>query len=235
MPTPQKSNVVPGTNITDISGRKFGRWMVLDFDHKVAKNKYWRCRCDCGTLKVVGHSGLVSGASTSCGCYHRERSAQCATHGMSKHPAYRTFQHMHNRCYNKNNKKYEYYGSKGVVVCQKWHTFEGFWEDMRSTWAEGLSLERLDSDGNYEKDNCKWATWEEQCRNTGRSIKIETPWGLMNLADVADKLGISRGTLQNRYHEGLRGADLLFTGKYHKSRPYNATSTTTLSDLGLDD
>lgn len=238
MVTPRLANeqYVEGTGIIDISERKFGRWTVVSFSHKVEKNKYWICQCDCGRRKTINYSNLKSGASSSCGCLHKERArAASVTHGLSKHPAYKSWQHAKHRCFNKDDQHWDRYGGRGITMCPEWaNSFESFWKDMGGTYKDGLTLERINFNGHYEPGNCKWATMSEQLRNTERSIFIETPWGLMNIADAADKLGISRVTMQNRFHSGMRGSDLLFQGRHHKSRR-NVVSSTTLADLGLDD
>lgn len=230
---------IEGTNINDISGERFGRWLVKGFSHKVEKNKYWFCVCDCGREKVVNYSNLKSGASSSCGCLHKERSSAASkTHGLSKHTVYKSWQHAKNRCTNENDLNWMSYGGRGIVMDTEWlNSFEAFWRDMGDSFEEGLTLERKDVDSNYCKDNCRWATQAEQMRNTRRSIHVETPWGRMCLADAADRLGIPRVTMQMRWHKGLQGNALLYQGQHHKSHTETEQepSLTSLADLGLDD
>lgn len=214
---------VSGTNILDITGQRFGRLTVVGFSHKVAKNKYWLCACDCtGEIKAYGYANLKTGSSKSCGCLQKERaSAASKQHGMSKHPMYLSWQHAKNRCFNPKDKHFGHYGGRGIIVCDEWKSsFEAFRRDMSPSWKEGLELERINVDGNYSKENCRWATRSEQLRNTRRSLRVETPWGSMVIADLADKLGISRVTLQRRYHAGLRGEDLIRKENYSKFNRY---------------
>lgn len=94
-------------------------------------------------------------------------------HGMRYHKAYNAWNHMMFRCYSKKDKRYEYYGAKGISVETKWHNFIGFWDDMKDGWKEGLTLDRVDNNGNYCKENCRWTTQTTQVRNRSISIKIE--------------------------------------------------------------
>lgn len=152
-------------------GRKYGRWTVLAYagTHGRAYAAHFLCRCDCGVERAVKAEYLRKGRSQSCGCLHKEIVAKTfRTHGHSVNgkptKTYRAWQHMHTRCYAVGRRDYKWYGAKGVTVCQKWHTFEGFLEDMGEV-PEGLTLDRIDPYGNYEPSNCRWATWEVQYRN----------------------------------------------------------------------
>lgn len=163
----------------DLTNLKFGRWVVVGVapidPSKKNRAKRWLCKCDCGNLKSVSSSALTSGDSKSCGCLHKSKAKEACinrntSHGLSKTKEYECWKGMKSRCYNPERENYEYYGGKGVTVCDEWKkSFEKFLHDMGSqpdddvTWT----VERLDKDKPYCKENCVWEIWEHQARNRG--------------------------------------------------------------------
>jgi hypothetical protein len=159
--------------------------------------------CDCGTERYFAQSNLKGGKSKSCGCLQKERASTTSfKHAMTEHSMYNTWSGMKDRCLNPKSDNWKDYGGRGIKVSKKWMHFEGFIEDMAATWRKGLTLDRKDVNGNYEKDNCRWATQAEQSRNTRRAVMIDTPWGKMNMCDAADRAGINRQTLRKRVLRG---------------------------------
>lgn len=150
----------------DITGQRFGRLLVIGYAGKDSRrNTKWLCRCDCGCEKVLLRLTLVSGATRSCTCLQKEMFGQHRIiHGQSRKTTYRIWDGMRRRCQDPNNPGYKHYGYKGITVCEKWQKFKGFFEDMGAR-PPGLTIERKDSRGNYEKTNCIWATPTENLRN----------------------------------------------------------------------
>lgn len=191
--------------LIDLTGKTFGRYFVKGLTAGCGKVKFWDCRCECGTEKSVLGGDLKRGMSKSCGCLMREVAAtRITTHGMSFHPAYRNWLNAKTRCYNLEGEEYPNYGGRGIIVCERWiDSFENFWEDMGPTWQKGLSLDRYpDVNGDYEKNNCRWATAKMQANNRREHRIIDTPLGPMNVTQASEAFGISRNTLMKRISSG---------------------------------
>lgn len=190
--------------IIDLTGRRFGRWTVEGLSHQVGTMLYWHCICDCGTKRPVFGADLKRGGSISCGCFMRETVVERhLTHGMTKHPAYRSWINMKTRCENPEHDSYLLYGGRGVRVCEEWqNSFEVFWRDMGPTWRKGLTVERMDVNGHYEPNNCCWATRKEQAGNRRTERLIDTPEGKMSVTKAAELFGLTRNTVFARIRYG---------------------------------
>lgn len=157
----------------DRRGEVYGRLTVHQFvgltKHQVSR---WECLCVCGKTTIVSSNNLVSGSIVSCGCYRYEmQNSVNVRHGNSRvsrghhiTPEYRIWRGMKSRCLNPKNPKYPSYGGRGITICQRWLTFENFLADMGKR-PEGLSIDRMDNESNYEPGNCRWATAKEQANN----------------------------------------------------------------------
>lgn len=134
-------------------------------------SKKYKCLCECGNYTIVSTANLKNKTTKSCGCYNRELKAergrkQLYKDGLSNHPLYPTWSSMKARCYNKNNNRYKHYGGRGIKVCDRWkNSFKNFLEDMGEKPSKNHSLDRINVNGNYEPENCKWATGSEQAIN----------------------------------------------------------------------
>lgn len=167
----------------NLQGMKFGRLLVVS-EHGRSKDSrvLWKCMCDCGKETIVQASHLKSGRIKSCGCLRNETSKKVnITHGKSKTPEYKTWCGMIKRCQNRNCTGYSDYGGRGIAVCERWLKFENFLEDMGMRPSKYHSIERKNVNGNYEPDNCKWASPTEQSRNTrkrkdGENLVVGVSW-----------------------------------------------------------
>lgn len=153
---------------TDLTGKRFDRITVLE---RVGSNKHkkvlWKCRCDCGTEKVIVGAAMTSGNTKSCGCHRRENSSKRMTkHGLRHHPVYHTWVSMRDRCNNPNNSKYSDYGGRGITICSEWDSFEVFLKDMGEKPFTGAEIDRIDNSKGYSPDNCRWVTRTSNMRNT---------------------------------------------------------------------
>lgn len=156
--------------LIDLRGKRFGRLTVRKIQRiPFAREVSWLCECDCGRTKVILGGSLRSGYTTSCGCLHKEiASRKHLIHGHARKklnsPIYGSWCGMISRCTNPRNKQWDNYGGRGITVCRRWYKFKNFLADMGEA-PPGLSLDRINNDGNYEPGNCRWATAKQQANN----------------------------------------------------------------------
>ena len=183
----------------DITGKKFGRLTVISEAGKDKNGKImWLCQCKCGTQKKARGGDLQKGAIRSCGCLKKEIAYKRAyKHGMTDTPILRIWKGTMQRCNNPNDPSYRNYGARGIKVCERWDKFENFYADM-GNGPKGLTIERIDNDGNYEPSNCKWATRKEQARNKRNNRIIKYGGRSKCVSAWAEEIGMNYRTLLKR-------------------------------------
>ena len=190
-----------GRTILDLVGKKYGRLVVIEYAYRNPRGKsMWKCKCDCGNTKVVLGTHLTSGHTTSCGCYNEEViKGRNTTHGMSNTRLYNIWRVMLKRCNYENATNYEHYGAKGIRVCKEWYDFETFrkWA-MSHNYSDKLTIDRVDNNGDYSPENCRWVDMKTQLRNTTRNKLITFRGETHCMKDWSDILGINYRTLQQR-------------------------------------
>lgn len=207
---PNRVNFLNETNNT------YGRLTVLGYagQYELSGSSEWYCECICGNITKVGGRTLRNGQSKSCGCYQADIAAKTHTvHGHGKRGNH-SFTHcswsmMMDRCRNTKNKDYPNYGGRGIIVCERWLKFENFLEDMGEKPMRGMSIERIDNMGNYEPNNCKWATHYEQSRNKRSSVILSFNGMTMIAEDWAKLMNISAGAIRHRISSGWAIEDIL--------------------------
>lgn len=172
------------SKLKDITGQKFGKLIAIKC---IKRDKYnraiWLCKCDCGNLTEVKIGSLTSGNTKSCGCLRKETTIKSHTkHNKCSTRLYRIYYNMRSRCYYRKSNRYKNYGARGIKICDEWLTdFMNFYNwAMNNGYQEGLTIDRIDTNGNYEPGNCRWVGNKSQARNrcSNKSITIngETHW-----------------------------------------------------------
>ncbi len=189
----------------NLTGLRFGRLTVLSFCKKGNNyHTFWNCKCDCGNNVVVDGRHLRSGGTKSCGCYRNERIKKTnSTHGLRQNRIYSIWRNMLNRCKLKTNKAYTDYGARGIKVCEDWLKFEGFYNwAINNGYNEKLTIERINNNGNYEPNNCKWATMEEQGNNKRNNKIIDINGIKKTFAKWCKEYNIKEYVVRNRLKYG---------------------------------
>lgn len=209
----------------NLVGERFGRLVVIKFAG-ISRNQKstFMCRCDCGNETVVIGGNLCSGIAKSCGCLRNQRTRErMTTHGMSHHPAYGRYALMLDRCYNTECDEYHNYGGRGIYVCDRWRkSIKAFLQDVGEPPSHTHSIDRINNDGPYEPENCRWATKTEQ--NINRRV---TKWFRRNdvvmcESEWSKSLGMKKDGVSARLRRGWDLEKALTTpaipkGKYSRA------------------
>ena len=188
----------------DLTGQKFGKLTVMFF---AGVNKHgkalWSCKCECGKEKLVLGSVLTRGDCRSCGCLKSISFSKITVkHGLSKTNLYKKWKYMKRRCYSLNSCRYKNYGARGITVCDEWRDdFKNFYKwAINNGYQEGLSIERIDVNGNYCPENCKWILLKEQAKNKQNSVIVEINGIKRNLSEWIALSDIKKTTITNRIY-----------------------------------
>lgn len=186
----------------DRTGWRYSRLTVLaEHERRMSGKKaatFWKCRCDCGRELFVNVSNLISGTTRSCGCLLHARKNRL-THGLTGTPTYLAWLRMKQRCSDPGVLNYDFWGGRGIRVCDRWlHSFENFLADMGPIPGKGYSLDRVDNDGDYTPENCRWATRKEQNRNTRRNRLLTLNGETLCMVEWAERTGIPARNIRMR-------------------------------------
>lgn len=218
----------------DLKGMKQNYLTAIEYAGSNGKKSLWKVRCDCGKEFIMTAGHFLEGKQKSCGCMRGKLiEAAKGTHRHSKHPLYHVWRSMKQRCTVPTAQAWANYGGRGIRVCDRWlESFENFWADMSPTYQEGLTLDRIDVNGNYTPENCRWADYKTQARNKRKNILINTPWGRITVAEASERSGIGNTTLLYRLDHGWT-EDILFTKPdlSNKSTTLKMQAQTTASQL----
>lgn len=194
-------------NRLDLRGRRFGRLTVLREGQggrysNGERYRDWVCQCDCGNTVTIRYANLRNGHTQSCGCYRTEMAhIWPVTHGMKRTRTYHIWCNIKERCYNQNNKRWDRYGGRGIIVCPAWReSFLAFFNDMGEA-PTGKSIDRIDNDGPYCPFNCRWSTNKEQCNNRKGNVNVTFQGETKTLRQWAEFAGLTRSLVYDRVHK----------------------------------
>lgn len=199
----------------NIAGQRFGRLTVIERVESPRAQAQWRCVCDCGKETVVRSQDSRNGHTKSCGCYGLEVSVShtpsFSTHKESRSRLYRVWIGMKGRCNNCKNKAYSYYGGRGIKVCQDWDESYALFRDwaLANKYQENLTIDRIDVNGNYCPENCRWVSMKVQMNNTRANRRITLNGETKTMAEWSESTGLSYETIRNRTIKGKPADEVL--------------------------
>ena len=199
--------------LRDLTGMRFGKLTAVERDSSIrAGRTFWICQCDCGEIVSVRSNGLLTGNTQSCGCTRRDklvaRNKSNSTHGAKRNGEverlYSIWESMKRRCYSQSHEGYKYYGARGIVVCDEWkNDYESFkkWS-LSNGYNKSLTIDRINADGNYCPENCRWTSAKEQANNRRNNRVVEYDGERFTIAQLSEKTGLSYRTLDYRLSHG---------------------------------
>ena len=201
----------------DLVGQRFGKLVALRIDESMPSSSgyYWLCQCDCGNKKSIRMDALVSGRTNSCGCIPTGK----IKHGQSRSKLYGVWTAIKMRCYNPNEPAYCHYGMRGIRMCDEWHnSFQPFFDwAIEHGYSEGLTIDRIDNDGDYEPANCRWVTQRVQNSNRRDTVFIDWNGKSLSMREWSDITGMNIRTINYRYRAGWP-PERIFTESVHSKK-----------------
>lgn len=196
--------------ILDITGQKYGRLLVLSVIHQKGKVR-WRCLCDCGKEHITSSSFLINGNVKSCGCLNRELTMERNfKHGMTHTPEHKSWVGIIQRTTSNRLPCANRYINRGITVCDSWrHSFQQFYKDMGARPSPEHSIDRINNNGNYEPNNCRWATPREQANNRSTNIMVEIEGEVRTIKEWSRFVGISSSIVYHRIYRGWSPIDAI--------------------------
>lgn len=197
----------------DLAGKQFGRLTVIKYAGSKNYRTLWLCKCECGKEKIVKSSDLTRGATKSCGClrdeYVKNQAQMYPADVRIKRLRY-IWHGMIRRCYDPRHNCYHRYGERGITVCDEWKDYVVFarWS-LANGYADDLSIDRINNDGNYGPDNCRWVTMKKQHNNTSRCKFFKIDGITKSITEWAEEYGLDPGTVQTRISKGMNIVDAL--------------------------
>jgi len=203
--------------VQDITGKQFSRLKVLGY----AGKKQWFCECVCGNINKVYGYALKSGNTQSCGCLQKEKTIEASVkHNKTRTAEYSVWSDMKTRCLNPNSKFYKNYGGRGKKICERWlHSFENFLADIGKRPTANHSIDRIDNDGDYKPENCRWKTKREQNNNRRSNVSYTYNGKTQRIAEWCKHAGINYQTFATRITVELTGRG---SRERHKKERYRA-------------
>ena len=190
---------------------KINKLTILSYDYE--KKKY-KCKCECGNITFVSGEKILSGHTKSCGCYRKDYGKNNIKHGLYKNRIYFEWKNMLYRCYKDKYPYFKYYGGRGIKVCKDWindvYNFASWATD--NGYNDELTLDRIDVNGNYCPENCRWVDYKQQARNKTTNIKIMFQGKLIGMSEVAEILGIKYSRFVWRYKSGKTFDEIVSMG-----------------------
>lgn len=197
-------------SIKDISSKRYGRLVAKKINKKENGKIYWECLCDCGNIAVVAYGNLSSGSTKSCGCLRRETSGNGSIkHGMYGTRIYQTWASMHKRCKGTSGEKHRrLYYDKGITVCEEWKEFAPFmnWA-YANGYSDSLTIDRIDSNGGYSPDNCRWSDAIQQSNNRSNNHLLTMNGETLTVKQWAVRYKMKWTCLHERLRRGWSVAD----------------------------
>lgn len=201
----------------ELVGRRSGRLVIVKTAGKASNRaRLVECICDCGNKTICRWDGFQQGKTKSCGCLNREQQRKNGlktihiaiqskvTHNLTNHPLYNTFKRMKRRCLNPKDKNYASYGGRGIAICKEWLNDVSLFVEWstKNGWKRGLSIDRIDNDGNYTPENCRWVDQKTQCNNTRRTKFLVFKGRRQSITQWAEEFNLDPSNVGRRLKNG---------------------------------